>query len=163
MLVELDLDGVRLEMPASMPVLMLRESGGQRRILPIHIGGPEASSIHYAIEGLTPERPLTHDLFVLLIESLNGELENIVITEVVEHTYFAELHVRTPGGERVISCRPSDAVAIAIRAGAPMFASSTLMDMVAKEEVSASGEDQEEILDDFRDFINSINPEDFQG
>ena len=163
MLIELDLEGVRLEMPTNMPILMLRESGGRRRLLPIHIGGPEASSIHFALEGVTPVRPLTHDLFVSLFASVDVELECIVITEVVDKTYFAELHLRGSGKERVISCRPSDAVGIALRAGVPMFATEAIMDEVAKEVAETHVDTEEEILDEFRDFIDNIRPEDFQG
>ena len=67
MLVELELEGVRLEVPSSVPVMMLRESAGKRRVIPIYIGGPEASAIHYALEGIVPERPLTHDLMLNMI------------------------------------------------------------------------------------------------
>ncbi len=163
MLIELDLEGVRLEMPSNVPILMLRETNGRRRILPIYIGGPEASSIHFALEGVLPERPLTHDLFVTLLATLGVELENIVITQVVESTYFAEIHLKGSSGTQTVSCRPSDAVAVALRAGAPMFATETLMDAVGKESPQASADTEEEILDEFRDFIDSINPEDFQG
>ena len=163
MLIELDLEGVRLEMPSNTPILMLRESGGSRRMLPIYIGGPEASSIHFALEGITPERPLTHDLFVSLFGVVDAELKSIVITEVVDSTYFAELHLRGSGGERIVSCRPSDAVAVALRAGVPMYATESLMDEVGKATAVTNADSEEEILDEFRDFIDSIRPEDFQG
>lgn len=163
MLIELDLEGVRLEMPSSTPILILRESGGRRRMLPIAIGGSEASSIHFALEGIASERPLTHDLFVLLFGLTDVELESIVITEMVGTTYFAELRLRGSGGERVISCRPSDAVAIAVRVGAPMFATEAILDAVGRETAVTHVDTEEEILDEFRDFIDNIRPEDFQG
>lgn len=163
MLIELDLDGVRLELPSNTPILMLRESSGRRRTLPIYIGGPEASSIHFALEGVLPERPLTHDLFVSLIGVLDVELESIVITQVIDNTYFAELHLKGSSGQRIISCRPSDAVAFALRAGAPLYATEELMDLVGREAPDADTDSEEEILDEFRDFIESIRPEDFQG
>jgi bifunctional DNase/RNase len=102
-------------------------------------------------------------LFVSLFASADVELESIVITEVVGNTYFAELHLKGSGGERVISCRPSDAVAIALRAGVPMFATEAIMDEVGKETAETHVDTEEEILDEFRDFIDSIRPEDFQG
>lgn len=163
MLIQLDLDGIRLEMPSNTPILMLRESNGRRRMLPIYIGGPEASSIHFALEGVAPERPLTHDLFVSLLGTVDVELERIVITEVVNGTYFAELHLQGSGGQSVVSCRPSDAVAVALRAGAPMFVNQALMDMVGKDVQSSEANTEEEILDEFRDFIESIKPDDFLG
>lgn len=158
MLVELELEGVRLEVPSSVPVMMLRESSGRRRLIPIYIGGPEASAIHYAMEGIVPERPLTHDLMLSMIGELGHQVDKLVLTEVRDHTYFAELSL--DGGEYTVSCRPSDGVAVAIRAGAQIFAEESLVDDVGRE-VATEGTDAEEIIDDFREFINNINPEDF--
>lgn len=161
-MVEMEVEGVKLEVPANTPVLMLREVGGERRGLPIYIGGPEASAIHFALEGIVSERPLTHDLLVNVINDMGGELTKIVITEEHEHTFFAELHIDCPAGKQVISCRPSDAVALSVRVGAPIFATTELIDSVGVEIVVPPA-DEEEILDDFRQFIDSINPEDFQS
>ena len=161
MLIELDLEGVRLEMPSNTPILMLRESGGSRRMLPIYIGGPEASSIHFALEGITPERPLTHDLFVSLFGVVDAELKSIVITEVVDSTYFAELHLKGSGGERIVSCRPSDAVAIALRASCPIFVLDDLIDLVGEVVEEDEARTDTGIIDEFRDFIENISPEDF--
>ena len=163
MLVELNLVGVRLEVPSNVPVLMLKESEGKMRELPIFIGGPEASAIHYALEGIVPERPLTHDLLVSVVSEMGGTIEKIVLTDVVEHTYFAEIEIAVKGSTNRISARPSDAVAIAVRVGAPIYAESALMDAAAKEPPVVQPDHEEGILDDFRQFINSINPEDFQG
>ena len=158
----MDLVGVRLEVPANTPVVLLRESSGRRRVLPILIGGPEAQSIHLAIEGVQPPRPLTHDLFHNVLDELGVEFVRIVVTEIREHTYYAELHLRTPAGERQISSRPSDAIALAARFGAPIFAEEALLDEVGQEEPADSdAAPDEEILDEFRDFIASVNPEDF--
>ena len=132
-------------------------------MLPIYIGAPEASAIHYATEGIVPERPLTHDLLVNVVRGLGAEFSKIVITEVRDHTYYAELHFSFAGSEIVISARPSDAVAVAIRTDTPIYASDDLLKEVSRSPVAASPESEEEILDDFREFINSINPEDFEG
>jgi bifunctional DNase/RNase len=132
-------------------------------VLPIYIGAPEASAIHYATEGIVPERPLTHDLLVNVVRGLGAEFSKIVITEVRDHTYYAELHFSFAGSEIVISARPSDAVAVAIRTDTPIYASDELLKEVSRSPVAASPESEEEILDDFREFINSINPEDFEG
>ena len=159
----MELVGVRLEVPANTPVVILREVGGRRRILPILIGGPEAQSIHLAIEGVQPPRPLTHDLFRDVLIALGVELVHIVITEIREHTYYAELHLRSSTGETTISGRPSDGIALAARFGAPIFAAESLLDGVGQPEpVDEDGEPDEEILDEFRDFIASVNPEDFR-
>jgi len=142
---------------------MLKETNGKLRELPIFIGGPEASAIHYALEGIVPERPLTHDLLVAVVSELGGSIEKVVLTEVVEHTYFAEIEIAVKGATSRVSSRPSDAVAIAVRVGAPIFAESALMDSAAKEPPVVQPDEEEGILDDFRQFIDSISPEDFQG
>lgn len=160
-MLELELVGVRLEVPSNVPIMMLRESSGDRRMLPIYIGGPEASSIHYALEGVLPERPLTHDLLANVVGELGAVVERVVITEVRDQTYYAELHLAGVGETRVVSCRPSDAVALALRTGSPIFATVELLDAVGKVIPETVVESEEEILDDFRDFINSIRPEDF--
>jgi len=143
--------------------MMLQEVGEGERVLPIYIGAPEASAIHYATEGIVPERPLTHDLLVNVVRGLGAEFSKIVITEVRDHTYYAELHFSFAGSEIVISSRPSDAVAVAIRTDTPIYASEDLLKEVARSPVASSAESEEEILDDFREFINSISPEDFEG
>lgn len=158
---ELELEGVRLEVPANVPVMMLREVEGDRRMLPIYIGGPEASAIHYALEGVLPERPLTHDLLANVVGELGYVLDRVVITEVRDQTYFAELHLSGAGGSTVVSCRPSDGVAVALRTGSMIVAATALLDAVGKQVPETVVESEEEILDDFRDFINSIRPEDF--
>lgn len=158
---ELELEGVRLEVPANVPVMMLREVEGDRRMLPIYIGGPEASAIHYALEGVLPERPLTHDLLANVVGELGYVLDRVVITEVRDQTYFAELHLSGAGRSTVVSCRPSDGVAVALRTGSMIVAATALLDAVGKQVPETVVESEEEILDDFRDFINSIRPEDF--
>ncbi len=155
---------MRVELPANTPVVMLREDGADRpRVLPILIGGPEASAIHSAMEGIVPPRPLTHDLALTVIQTLGATLEKVVITEVREHTFYAQLHLRTAAGETVVSSRPSDAIALAVRATAPIFADEALLDEAAVEvpEVDEDEGDEEAILDEFRDFLDDVNPEDF--
>ena len=95
----MELMGVRVEVPANTPVLMLREQEGLHRVLPIYIGGPEATSIHQALEGIEPPRPLTHDLMVNVLGELGTRLDHVVITEMREHTFFAELHLVSGGTE----------------------------------------------------------------
>jgi len=160
----MELLGVRVELPANTPVVMLRETGERTRVLPILIGGPEASAIHSAIEGIVPPRPLTHDLAVTVMQALGATLERVLITEVREHTYYAELHLRTTGGQTVVSSRPSDAIALAVRADAPIFAEETLLDEAAVEmEPDDDDDDEEAILDEFRVFLDDISPDDFAG
>lgn len=158
------LEGVRLEVPSNVPVMVLREVDAPQRILPIFIGAPEAASIHHATSGIVPERPLTHDLLVGILGELDATLTQVVVTEVRDHTYYAELHVNTGGRTVTVSCRPSDAVAIAVRTGSPIFAESDLLDEAGREAPEVRQEEGEEtIIDDFRDFINRVSPEDFGG
>jgi len=161
--IRLELLGVRVELPANTPVVMLREDRAETaRVLPILIGGPEASAIHSAMEGIAPPRPLTHDLMATLLQTLGATLERVVITEVREHTFFAELHLRTASGEAVVSCRPSDAIALAVRTSTPIFAEESLLDEAAVEPaIVDEGDDEEAILDEFRDFLDDISPDDF--
>ena len=143
-------------------------------MMTIYIGGPEASAIHTALEGLDPPRPLTHDLAIDLLEAANSRVERIVVTEVREATYFADVVLSSDGGQKIVSARPSDAVALALRSGSPIFAEDDLLvevgRIVPEEEPDESGDemgkeiaeaDQPAIIDEFRDFIDSINPEDF--
>lgn len=161
-MVRLELLGVRIELPANTPVVLLRESEGRHRLLPILIGSPEAHSIHSALEGQTPPRPFTHDLFRNTLQELGVTLERVVITEVREHTYYAVLHLVAPAGSYQVSARPSDAVALAVRMSAPIYAEDALIDEVGQEEPLVEEEEpDEEILDEFHDFIESVKPEDF--
>ena len=160
-MVPLELIGVRVEVPANTPMLLLREADGRHRLLPIYIGSPEASSIHYALEGVVPPRPLTHDLLLILLGELGAAVTRVVVTEMRDRTYYAELHLSTSTGDRVISARPSDAIAVAVRCGAPLFASEALIDEVGQEPVVEADDDAAEILDEFKDFIENVSPEDF--
>lgn len=161
-MVPLELVGVRVEIPANTPMLLLREATGRHRLIPIYIGTPEATSIHYAVEGIEAPRPLTHDLFVQTLHELGVSLERVVLTEMREHTYYAELHLRRSDNElTVISSRTSDAVALAVRCNAPMMANEELLDLVGQDPTPEPEEEAEEIIDEFRDFIDHVNPEDF--
>jgi bifunctional DNase/RNase len=160
--VPLELVGVRVEVPANTPMLLLREATGRHRLMPIYIGTPEATAIHYALEGIESPRPLTHDLFVQALAELGVTLERVVVTEMREHTYFAELHLRRPDNElTVISSRTSDAIALAVRCGAAMLANESLLDLVGQEPTPEPEEAASEIIDEFREFIDQVNPEDF--
>ncbi len=163
----MELVGVRVELPDNTPVLLLREQGGRHRVLPIMIGTPEASAIHFALEGVSSPRPMTHDLFVEVMQTLGVTLERVVVTEIREHTYFATLHLTTSSGMQTVSSRPSDAMALAARTGSPIFATEALLDEVGQDPETAAASlvegEEESILDEFRDFIENISPEDFSG
>lgn len=159
----MELLGVRLELPANAPVVLLREQSGERRVLPIYIGPEEARAIALALEGVTTPRPMTHDLMRDLLGVVDVRVVSINVTELRESTFFAEIELQA--GERTVrvSSRPSDAVALAVRVDAPIFASEEVLAdaaMPAAEE-SEDEEGQEEIVDQFRQFIDEVNPEDF--
>jgi len=159
--VPLELIGVRVEVPANTPMVLLREQDGRHRLLPIYIGSPEASAIHYALEGVVPPRPLTHDLFLLTLAELDTTVTKVVVTEMRDRTYYAELHLDTPGGPKILSARPSDAIALAVRCEAPLYASDELIDEVGQDPPSEPEDDAAEIIDEFKDFIENVSPEDF--
>ena len=158
-----ELVGVRLALPANTPVLEIREIESPCRTLLIYIGAPEATSIHCAIEGITPPRPLTHDLIVNIVDAFESEVVRVVITGESDGTYFAELHLDTIEGPKVLTCRPSDAVAVAVRTGAEIFATEKLLDSNGQlpDNGTAASDASEEMMDEFREFIQSISPDDF--
>ncbi|MEM8746361.1 MAG: bifunctional nuclease family protein [Actinomycetota bacterium] len=160
-MIPLELVGVRVEVPANTPMILLREQEGRHRLLPIYIGGVEASAIHYALEGLEPPRPLTHDLLIDVVRSLGADLDEIVVTEMRDRTFYAELHLTVGGESRTVSARPSDAVALAVRCGAPIFAKDELLDEQGQEPPAEPEDEAAEIIDEFKDFLESVDPDDF--
>lgn len=162
-MIPLELVGVRVEVPANTPMMLLREQDGDRRLLPIYIGTPEASAIHYALEGVEPPRPLTHDLFLITLGELGATVDQVVVTEMRDRTFHAEVYLSSPSGNKVISARPSDAVALAVRCNAPLFATDELMAAEAQEAPAEPEVDAAEIIDDFKDFLDNVSPEDFES
>ena len=161
-MVEMELLGVRLELPANAPVVLLREQEGDRRVLPIYIGPEEARAIALALEGVDTPRPMTHDLMRDLLVALDATVVSITVTELRESTFYAEIEIQLGGRAVRVSSRPSDAVALAVRLSAPIFASEDVLAEAAMPAAEESGEEeQEEIVDQFREFIDQVNPEDF--
>lgn len=159
----MELVGVRVEVPANTPVVILRELETPFRLLPIVIGSPEASSIHAALEGVEPPRPLTHDLAVTMLATLGATLDQVVITEIRDHIFYAELHLSDSSKQvHHVSSRPSDALALAARLACPIFASEELM-AEAGQQPPAAEEDDEAIIDEFRDFLDDLDPDDFRA
>jgi len=160
-MVPLELIGVRVEVPANTPMVLLRELDSPHRLLPIYIGSPEASAIHYALEGVVPPRPFTHDLFLTAIDELGGSISQIVVTEMREHTFYAEVHLAVDGETKIISSRPSDAIALAVRCGAPLYGNDALIDEHGREPEPEPEQDAAEIIDEFKDFLEHVDPGDF--
>jgi bifunctional DNase/RNase len=160
--IEMELLGVRLELPANAPVVLLREQQGERRVLPIYIGPEEARAIALALEGVTTPRPMTHDLLRDVLSAVDVQVMGVTVTELKEQTFYAELELAIDGRTVRVSSRPSDAVALAVRVDAPIFASEqVLADAAMPATEEGEEEQQEEIVDQFREFIDQVNPEDF--
>ena len=163
MMKSLSVRAVRLDRMSNTPIVTLREEESPRRQFEIFIGAPEAASIQIALDDEKTPRPLTHDLFVLALERINVSVERVVLTHVSSGTYYADVVLLPDGGqETTVSTRPSDALAIALRASCPIYALETLLDEVG--EVVEEEPDQPaeaEIIDEFRDFIENISPDDF--
>jgi bifunctional DNase/RNase len=153
------LAGVRVELPTNNPILLLREADGERRVLPIWIGPPEATAIAFALEGVVTERPMTHDLMRDVLTELGVHVDRIVITELRGGTFFAEIQMTVGERQHSVSSRPSDAVALAARLGTPIFADEAVLDEAAVP--MNEGEDEEEEVEKFRAFLEDVNPEDF--
>lgn len=159
----MELLGVRLELPANAPVVLLREQSGDR-VLPIYIGPEEAKAIALAIEGVPVPRPMTHDLLRDTISALGAAVISVTVTELRDRTFYAELELRIADRAVRVSSRPSDAIALAVRVNAPIYASEEVLDEAAAPAVEESEpEEQEEIVDQFREFIDTVNPDDFAG
>ena len=158
----MELLGVRLELPGNTPVVLLREQTGDHRVLPIYIGPEEARAIALALEGVETPRPMTHDLMRDLLGAVGAEVRAITVTELRESTFYAEIEVVLDGRTVRVSSRPSDAVALAVRVQAPIFAAEEVLADAAMPAAEESEEEQqEEIVEEFREFIDQVNPEDF--
>ena len=136
---------------------------GVGEMLPIWIGELEATSILMAVEGATSPRPLAHDLMRSLLESTNAHVDRVEITRIEEGTFYAEITVDTEHGPRVIDARPSDAVALATRTGATLWVADDVMDEAGVPDLTASEDDTEESIDEFKRFLNDVDPDDFRG
>jgi uncharacterized protein len=167
-------ESVRVHMLSSRHVVILKEVQ-QDRYLPIWIGPWEASAIAMKLQGLTADRPLTHDTFASALESLGVRVDRVVISVLAEETYHARLHLERDGAEFEIDSRPSDALALAVRTGGRIFASAAVLEQAALGGDLSSGDDEEGVvpegsaleatgerivdprLDIFRDFVNSLD------
>lgn len=156
--IPLELVGVRIELPTNTPIVLLRESGGSR-YLPIWIGAGEAAAIAFALEGVQPQRPLTHDLLRDAITALGATVSRVVVTSLREGIFFADLVLTgSDGGEVVVSSRPSDAIALAARTDAAISVVPAVLDEAG---VEIRDEDEETEVAKFRSFLESVDPEDF--
>lgn len=167
-MVEVRLSAVRVDLQSNTPVLLLTETDGVGRTLPIFIGAPEATAIAFAIQGVATPRPMTHDLLRDVVDALDAQLERVLITELRSATYYAELHLKRGDASLTVSSRPSDAVALAARTGSPLFVADELMDaegvmLPAEDEEGDDGANPDELVGQFRQFLEQVRPEDFSS
>jgi bifunctional DNase/RNase len=166
-MVEVVLRAVRVDVGSSTPLLLLEELGGPR-VLPIFVGAPEATAIAYALQNVETPRPMSHDLLGNVIKALGAQLFAVEITELVDNTFYANLKLLRDHVEIDVSARPSDAVALALRAGAPILVSDQLMNEQGKvmsldDEGDETDEEpnEAELVAELRDFLDNVRPEDF--
>jgi bifunctional DNase/RNase len=161
-MIEMELVRVGVEPPTNVPVVLLRERSGSGRVLPIFIGPPEAQAIALAMDGIETPRPMTHDLFKNVLDELGAVLERIVVTDLQDKTFYAELHLLHAGSRTTVSSRPSDAIALAVRCGASIHANEEVLEAAAFTPSEDGDEaEQEQVVEEFREFIENVNPEDF--
>ena len=162
---EMELLGVQVERPSNSPLLLLREADGLGRVLPVVIDTPEAHAIHRGIEGIRLARPLTHDLIVNLLDELEAPVISVQVTELRERTFFAEIELEVAGQKQTISARPSDAIAIAVRTETAIYASEEVLaeagQMIEGHDAEGDDGDPDELLDEFKQFLDDVNPDDF--
>ncbi len=165
-MVQVRVVGVALDSGAQHLILLkpLDEEPGPGRILPIWIGPQEATSIVIAVEGAEAPRPLAHDLMKSLLETLGGEVERVEVTRLEEGTFYAEVTVDTRTGRRVLDARPSDAIALASRTGASIWVADEVLDEAGiPDESQSAPADDDESVEEFKRFLEEVDPEDFQG
>ena len=162
-MIEMELVGVRVELPASAPIVLLRESTDRGLFLLIFVGSAEATSIALAMDQVEPPRPITHDLLVVVIQNLDAELQRVVVTEIRDKTFFAELHIRDKNGTKKISCRPSDAIAVALRMKTPIYVVDEVLQQAGYHIPDDDDDQEEHVLAEFRDFLDDVTPDDFLG
>jgi uncharacterized protein len=157
-MIEMNLVGVRVELPTNQPIVLLKEKEGER-FLPIWIGAMEATAIAFALQGIVTARPMTHDLMKNLLEETGIRVDRIVITELRDGTFYAVIQMQANGSTYEVSSRPSDAIALAVRVNVPVFANEDVL----TEASIVIRDDEEQEVEKFREFLEQVNPEDFAG
>ena len=153
--------GVSFDMVGKQPIVLLRTLDGAR-FLPIWIGHPEAAAILMKLQDQPTPRPMTHDLLTRVIGEMQAEVVQVAVTELRESTFYALITLRVNGAEVEIDSRPSDALALAVRTEAPIYVADSVIDDSAIE-FGQEPEDEREVIDEFRSFLEHVNPDDFAG
>jgi bifunctional DNase/RNase len=156
---EMSIYGVSFDMVGKQPIVLLRTLDGTK-FLPIWIGHPEAAAILMKLQGTPTPRPMTHDLVTDMLGELNASVSRVAVTELRENTFYAQITLRVNGSEIEIDSRPSDAIALAVRADAKIFVADEVIDDSAIE-FNQEPEDSGEVIDEFKKFLENVSPEDF--
>ncbi|MCA1584914.1 MAG: bifunctional nuclease family protein [Acidobacteria bacterium] len=144
MLIEMTIKGLMVDPVTNMPIIILRDQDGQR-VLPIWVGVFEANAIALQIENIQTPRPMTHDLLKNVIQDLRAAVDRIVVSELKENTFFALIHLQTPTGPVAIDARPSDAIALALRARAPILVEDHVIDQAKTVDFASDKQDSERL------------------
>ena len=156
---EMVIYGVSFDLVGKQPIVLLKTAEGNK-FLPIWIGHPEAAAILMKLQNASTPRPMTHDLVTEILGQLNAEVVRITVTELRENTFFAQITVQQDGSEVEIDSRPSDAIALAIRSDAPIYAAESVIEESA---IEFEGEEvnEEEMVDEFKKFLENVSPDQF--
>jgi uncharacterized protein len=156
---EMVIYGVSFDMVGKQPIVLLKTADGNK-FLPIWIGHPEAAAILMKLQGAATPRPMTHDLFTDILSQLEARVVKIAVTELRENTFYALITVAVDGTEIEIDSRPSDAIALAVRADAPIFAAEAVIEESAIE-FEQEDVNEEEVVEEFKKFLDEVRPDDF--
>jgi bifunctional DNase/RNase len=156
---EMVIYGVSFDLVGKQPIVLLKTADGNR-YLPIWIGQPEAAAILMKLQGASTPRPMTHDLVTEMLEQLDAQVTRITVTELRDNTFYASITVQQNGSEIEVDSRPSDAIALAVRAEAPIYAADRVIEESA---IEFEGEEvnEEEIVSDFKQFLENVSPDEF--
>jgi hypothetical protein len=151
--------GVSFDLVGKQPIVLLKTADGNK-FLPIWIGHPEAAAILMKLQGAQTPRPMTHDLVSEMLGELNAKVIRITVTELRDNTFYASITLQQDGSEIEVDSRPSDAIALAVRAEAPIFAADSVIEESA---IEFEGEEvnEEEIVDEFKKFLDRVSPDEF--
>jgi uncharacterized protein len=158
---EMVIYGVSFDMVGKQPIVLLKTTDGNK-FLPIWIGHPEAAAILMKLQGASTPRPMTHDLVTDMLSQLEARVVRIAVTELRENTFYAIVTVAVDGSEIEIDSRPSDAIALAVRADAPIFAADSVIEESAIE-FEHEDVNEEEVVEEFKKFLDEVKPEDFSA
>ncbi|MGE3277170.1 MAG: bifunctional nuclease family protein [Vicinamibacterales bacterium] len=155
MLIEMTIKGLMVDPITNMPIIILRDEAGQK-VLPIWVGVFEANAIALQIENVQPPRPMTHDLLRNVIQDLQAAVEKIVVCDLQENTFYARIHLHTPGGPVAVDARPSDAIALALRTSAPILVDESVIDHAKTVDFTNEQQDAERL----QQWLESLDPDD---